>query len=79
MLNNFEEINLNSQIFVELNELGREILMEYYKTDDETLFKSTELDGFYELSIWQFMDIFGGKSYSSYNAPYSCVAYRRVK
>jgi hypothetical protein len=69
-----QEINLNASILVRLDEKGRKILKDYYKTENDNLFKSETKEGFWEFQIWQFADIFGGTSCGAY-APYSCVAY----
>lgn len=56
------KFNANDHIIVNLKEEGKNILCDYYETDNIDKFKSKNVEGFFEFQFWQFMKIFGNRS-----------------
>lgn len=71
--------NLNNNIIVRLDEKGKEILRNYFDSENISTRECKKLPGYYELQFWMFIDIFGKYSFSGCYAPYSMNIYLHKK
>lgn len=63
--------NLNSNVIVCLNKKGKEILRNYFDSEDISTWKCKKLPDYYELQFWMFIDIFGKYQFTGCYAPFS--------
>lgn len=56
-------VNINDTVFVKLTEYGEQILKSSGVRFEDDWFNSKMPDGYYRMSLWEFMNIFGGSFY----------------
>ena len=71
-MKNLVMYNLNNYVYVTLDKKGKQILRDYYSTD-ESMWLSKDYPNYYRLQFYDLMNIFGGSTCASY-APYSMCA-----